>query len=138
LKILTEENCPHCKKSFESAKDLEGFEPTQAPQNKGTVKTIESNAQQTMIEPEIKEIIKEVTKLPKTQPNYKCKDGRCGNLHPNPDYEAAPSKKCENCGQFGDGETCVYCNGNEFEDIDADELEELGIKMPEIPDHVHE
>ena len=128
-------DCPHCKEKVSI--DIDKLEVKQPK----PLDNASSQTQQTQqLEKEVieKEVIKEVTKLPKTQPNYKCKDGRCGNVHPNPDYTMAPTKKCENCGQFGEGDLCLFCGRNEFEEIDIEELEDLGIKTPEISHEGHD
>ena len=90
MEILTEESCPHCKKTFESAHELENLEPKI---NKGSIKEIkgeQQNTQQIQKEPEVKEVIKEVTKVPSNIPAYKCKDGNCGRVHPNKNYQSPP------------------------------------------------
>ena len=136
MKVLTEETCPHCKKGFESAHELDNLEP-KIPQ--GKIKSIENTPQvMQQVEPEIKEVIKEVTKIPSFIPQYKCKDGRCGNIHPNPDYTTRPNKKCENCGQFNAGDTCIWCGNKEFEELDDEELNDMGIPTPKPFEHDHE
>ena len=108
-------DCPHCKEKV--AIDIDKLEVKQPK----TLEHASSESQVTQTiekEPEVKEVIKEVEKIPSNIPNYQCKDGRCGNVHPNPDYHDRPTKKCENCGQFSTSETCIWCNGKDFEDID--------------------
>ena len=138
MEIVTEENCPHCKKGFQSAHELENLEPKI---NKGKITEVKGDTQSTQqiqqtTEPEVK--IVEKVKLPNNKPNYKCKDGRCGNLHPNPDYTQAPSKRCANCGQFGNDEVCEWCKKSEMEDMDPEDLEDFGIEAPKISHEGHE
>jgi len=129
-------DCPHCKEKVSI--DIDKLEVKQPKgltnANAETQQTVQMSNQ----EPEIKEVVKEVTKLPNIQPNYRCKDGRCGNIHPNPDYTKRADKKCENCGQLGEGGECLWCKGSDFEELDNEELDELGIPEPKEVHHEHE
>jgi len=140
MKLLTKEICPHCKKDFESEKDLEGpFENFEIKKHKGSIEKITTEKTQ---EPEVKEVIKEVTKTqtPPHIPSFKCKDGNCGLMHKNPNYTKQIKGKCTNCGQFTSNtdSECPFCNKKEYDEIDEDELKELGIPEPlgkDIHDH---
>jgi len=80
--------------------------------------------------------LEESKKYPKMQtfiPNYQCKDGTCGQLHENPRYTTRPKGKCSNCDQFSPRKEgkCSWCNEKDsIEEIDKDDLENLGIRLP--------
>jgi hypothetical protein len=84
--------------------------------------------------PEIKEkIVEKVTKVvPSWQPNFICKGPNC-NTKKNPAYAQRPNGKCSNCGQFTKESfgTCIWCNSKEIEELDPEELDNLGIPTPE-------
>jgi hypothetical protein len=90
--------------------------------------------------PEPKEKIIEKAVPPSYQPNYKCKDGKCGQNHANPNYTTMIQGKCDNCGQYGPDAAgpCFWCKEGNFEEVDPEELEELGIQAPEPVEHSHE
>ena len=48
--------------------------------------------------------------------------------------------KCDNCGQYGPDAAgpCFWCKEGNFEEVDPEELEELGIQAPEPVEHSHE
>ena len=81
--------------------------------------------------------LEELKKQPKMQtfiPNYQCKDGTCGQLHENPRYTTRPKGKCSNCDQFSPTKegACPWCKEEDsLEDIDKDDLENLGIRLPD-------
>jgi len=141
MKVLTEENCPHCKKTFESSHSMDNIEPVI---NKGEIKEIQStqntgNAQSTQIkEPqvEVKTEIKAVS--PSDEPFYTCKNGNCGSMHKNPNYSKKPNKKCKNCDSLNGNTKCKNCgneDSEEFDELDDDELKDLKIPIPEIDEH---
>ena len=140
MKILTEETCPHCKKGFESQKDLDNIEPVV---NKGKIKEIESTSQVTIQEEKpIEKIIEKIKAVaPKDQPFFECKDGNCGDkMHTNPNYKTRPNKKCKNCESLNGGEVCKNCGNtdkDEFDELDEDELNDLGIPTPKNVEHEH-
>ncbi len=81
--------------------------------------------------------LEEAKKQPKIQsfiPNYQCKDGTCGQIHQNPRYTSRPKGKCSNCDQFSSTKegTCSWCKQEDsIEEIDKDDLENLGIRLPD-------
>ena len=86
---------------------------------------------------ELNQLRNEAEQLKKTQipshiPNFQCKNGTCGQNHENPHYTNRPKGKCNNCDQFSKESTgkCTWCGKNEIEEIDKDELEDLGIRLP--------
>jgi len=144
LKILTKETCPGCKKEFESSHELENLEPKI---NKGTIKELTSGDQviqqiEKPKDPEVK--IETKTVIEDFKPNYECPNGDCDiGVHKNTNYKKKPKGKCTNCGQFTkhDKGTCPWCKGTELEELDEDELNELGIVDPVIDEHeghIHE
>ena len=84
------------------------------------------------IKTEVKEIEKIIKVVPSWQPNYICKGPNC-NTKKNPDYAQRPKGKCSNCGQFTKEAfgTCIWCQGKEIEELDSEELDNLGIPTPE-------
>ena len=85
---------------------------------------------------ELRQQIEELNKVPKMPsfiPKYQCKDGTCGQNHANPRYTKRPKGKCRNCDQFSANKEgrCSWCDQNEIEEIDKDELENLGIRLPD-------
>ena len=78
------------------------------------------------------EELKKIPKMPSFIPKYQCKDGTCGQNHANPRYTNRPKGKCRNCDQFSANKEgrCSWCDQNEIEEIDKDELEDLDIKLP--------
>ena len=141
MKILTKEDCPHCKKSFESSHDMDNIEPAI---NKGQIKEVQSTTNQVLetVEPKIieKEVIKAVS--PADEPFYTCKNGNCDvGMHKNPNYSKKPNKKCKNCDSLNGSKKCKNCGNSdkeEFEDIDDEDLESLGIPMPVEQEHNHD
>ncbi len=133
-------DCPHCKKDI--TLDSEKMKVTNQPL---TVDTATAQSQQIITtevkaEPEIKEVIKEVVKIPSHIPKFKCKNGDCGKMHENEDYTSKITAKCENCGQFtaNTSDPCPFCNKTDYEDLDEDELNDLGIPQPNEGDkHSH-
>ena len=77
---------------------------------------------------------------PSYQPSYKCKDGKCGQNHVNPNYTTTIKGKCDNCGQYGPDNSgpCFWCQDGNFEEVEPEELEDLGILPPEPLKHLHE
>ena len=77
-----------------------------------------------------------IEKIPSYLPKYKCKN--CDTNHKNPNYTHRPKGKCKNCDQFSKDATgkCPWCDKEEIEPIDEDDLDELGIPEPE--EHIHE
>ncbi len=95
------------------------------------------NSQQIMQESEkpkeiVKEVVKETKVVPSWQPNYICKGPNC-NTKKNPAYSSRPKGKCSNCGQFTKESfgTCIWCQSKEIEELDNEELDNLGIPTPE-------
>jgi len=61
-------------------------------------------------------------------------------MHKNPNYTKQIKGKCTNCGQFTSNtdSECPFCNKKEYDEMDEDELKELGIPEPldkDIHDH---
>ena len=136
MKLIGETDCPHCKKTHETEFNLDELETVSKESPKGRIKEIVNN-NQTQVQEVIKEVEKIKEVLPSNIPAFKCKDGNCGRVHKNPNYKRPPKGKCTNCGQFtADPDTeCPWCSGKEFEDVEEQDLEDLGIPIPE---HTHE
>jgi hypothetical protein len=133
LKLLTETECPHCKKSHEAELDLEKFEIPKDEKAKINIKGV-INTEKPEPTPQPEPQIQVKTKIPSHIPKFKCKN--CDKLHDNPDYSKRPKFKCQNCGSLNAGPYCQTCSkGEEFDELTDEELDELGI--PE-PHHEHE
>lgn len=80
------------------------------------------------------EELKKQPKMPSYIPSYQCLDGNCGQIHKNPRYTRRPKGKCSNCDQFSlekEGK-CPWCKEEDsIEEVDKDELEDLGIRLPD-------
>ena len=134
-KVIGKTVCTDCNKEHDVELELNDIELTQLKTPKVTAATIETN--ETPQEPKPK--IKTEFKVPSYIPSASCKNGSCGKNHKNKNYQNAPNQKCENCGQFSfNAKSCPFCNNEEFEEIDRETLEDLGIPIPEEHDHDHE
>jgi len=136
MKLVQETKCPHCKKDIEMETDIDNLKIDDKK-----VKT-NSTVQPEPDKPEVTEVIKEVTKTqtPAHIPSFKCKDGNCGLMHKNPNYTKKIKGKCTNCGQFtaNTDSECPFCNQKEYDEINEDDLKDLGIPEPldkDIHDH---
>ena len=105
-------DCPHCSQQIGIA------EPPEAQEN-------------ILLHQQIEELKKE-PKMPSFIPSFQCKDGTCGQNHSNPRYTTRPKGKCRNCEQFSGSKEgkCSWCKQDEIEEIDKDELIDLGIELP--------
>ena len=129
-------DCPHCKKDITlDSEKLDIIDPAKPVDNA----TVAQSAQVLEKPAEIKEVIKEVVKIPSHIPKFKCKNGNCGKMHENEDYTAKITGKCTNCGQFtaNVNDPCPFCNKKDYDDLDEDELEDLGIPQPNEVKHDH-
>jgi len=136
--MIIEGDCPGCKQPL-------GIN-TDTMKIKQTTKQIEhpeaTTGNQTTVqvekpEPEKIEIIKTVA--PSDQPFFKCKN--CNDSHENPNYSEKPNKKCKNCDSLNGDKTCKNCGNHDpdnFEELDNDELKDLGIPDPKEQSHDHE
>ncbi len=135
MKLVEDIDCPHCKKPFTKETDLDKLD------NVETTKTTNASVnttQQILEKPEIKEKIVEKTVIEDFKPNYECPNGDCDvGVHKNKNYKKRPKGKCENCGQFTKHEkgVCPWCKGNEIEEVNPEDLDELGIMAPQIDEH---
>lgn len=129
-------DCPNCKEKV--AIDIDKLEVKQPKELENT--TSEGQQTQQIIKPEIKEIEKivEKVKIPSDQPFYECKD--CDSLHKNKNYSVRPNKKCNNCDSLNGPKNkgCKNCGNTEFEELDEDQLDDLGIPKPAEHEHEHE
>jgi len=143
MKLVEDIDCPHCKKQFTKETDLDSLEHTEPiqttnPKVSGTAQILETIKK----EPEKSESeIKIETVAPKDEPFFECKNGNCGEgLHRNKNYSKAPNQKCKNCDSLNGSTKCKNCGNKdpeEFEELEIDELKELGIPIPEIKEHEH-
>ena len=133
MKLTGDTTCPWCKKDHKVEFDLDNLENNVKP---STTTNPQATGQTTIqeVKPEIveKEVIKTV--LPNDVPFFACKDGNCGEIHKNENYTKAPNKKCKNCDTLNGIKKCKNCKNSdpeEFEELDNEELSDLGIPIPE-------
>ena len=129
-------DCPNCKEKVSI--DIDKLE-IKTPK---LLTNATAEAQTQILEtpkPEIieKEVIKTV--IEDFKPNYECPNGDCDiGVHKNTNYKKMVKGKCSNCDQFTKHNkgVCPWCKKNDtIEEIDVEELEELGIVKPEIVEH---
>jgi len=132
-------DCPHCKKQVEL--DQEKLEFVKREAEKNRLNNVSSSQTQILEKPEVKEVIKEkIIQLPPSfMPTYKCKDGKCGKMHPNDYYTEPPTQKCDGCDQFAGADTkvCPWCEKKDFSEVTQEDRNDLGIPEP-IYHHEHE
>lgn len=137
MKLTGDATCPGCKKDHKVEFDLEKLDVKPIPSEvSNTSASNQATIQETKPEVIEKEVVKTV--IEDFKPNYECPDGNCDvGVHKNKNYTKKPKGKCTNCGQFTkhDKGTCPWCKGTELEELDNDELEELGIIDPAIDEH---
>lgn len=141
MKLTGDTTCPGCKKDHKVEFDLEKLDMPAT-----TATNTQATGQQTI--QEVKQEVKEVEKIvekavsPSDEPFFACKNGNCGELHKNTNYSTAPNKKCKNCDTLNGKKQCKNCGNadvEEFEELDDEELKELGIPIPESHEgHDHE
>ena len=141
MKLLEDITCPGCKKEFTKETDLDKLDNAEPiKSNKSTL----TGSQQILEKPIEKEPeIKIETVIEDFKPNYECPDGDCDiGVHKNKNYSKKAKGKCKNCDQFTKHAkgTCPWCKGTDLEELEEDELEELGITDPteEHEGHSHE
>jgi len=134
-------DCPGCKK--EITLDTETLDISKLKDSQ--IKNVASSAQQTQVlekpEAKPKPEVKIETVIEDFKPNYECPNGNCDvGVHKNKNFKKRPKGKCTNCNQFTkhDKGTCPWCKSTEIEELDPDELDELGIDMPVEQEHEHE
>jgi len=135
LKI--EHDCPHCKKGIGiDTEKMEITELTKLSEN------VTATSTQVLEQPKEKIVEKEVVKTvsPSDEPFFACANGNCGEgVHRNENYKTKPNKKCKNCDSLSGKKKCKNCGNTdeeEFEELNDEELTELGIPMP--PEETHE
>jgi len=134
-------DCPGCKKDLTldtETLDVSKFKESQVKNAKV------SPTQQVILEkPEEKPKpeVKIETVIEDFKPNYECPDGNCDvGVHKNKNFKKRPKGKCTNCNQFTKQEKgiCPWCKSTELEELDPEELDELGIMKPLEVEHEHE
>ena len=131
-------DCPHCKDKIEIDIDkleIKAPKPLENSSAAGTSTVLEQKPVEKPVE------IKTETVIEDFKPNYECPDGNCDvGIHKNKNYKQKPKGKCNNCDQFTknkDGK-CPWCKGTDIEEVDPEDLEELGISNPPEVEHNHE
>jgi len=138
MKLIADTTCPDCKKKHEVEIDIDKLDVKTPPSQT----TNASASGQTVVldekpkDPET--IIETKTVIEDFKPNYECPNGDCDiGVHKNTNYKNKPKGKCTNCGQFTkhDKGTCPWCKGTEIDELDDEELTELGIINPIMDEH---
>jgi len=138
MKIEGDTTCPHCKKDHEASFDLDKLEvkPT-SPELKNA-----STSGTTTIQEEKPPKVEIKTVQPQDEPFFACKNGNCGEgVHRNENYSKKPNKKCKNCDSLNGNKKCKNCGNTdveEFDELDDEELKELGIPIPPESEESHE
>jgi len=95
---------------------------------------IDDSPQQNQLNQALTELeqLKKIPKIPSTMPRYVCENGDCDKIHPNDRYTNRPKGKCNNCDQLNPHKEgkCIWCNEDEVESIDSEDLEGMGIRLP--------
>ena len=130
-------DCPSCNEKVSIDIDKLEMKAPKELQNAST------ETKQVLLEkPKEKEPeIKIETVIEDFKPNYECPDGDCPvGIHKNKNYKKKPKGKCTNCDQFTKNKTgtCPWCKGTDIEELDPEDLEELGISNPPEVEHNHE
>jgi len=141
MKIVADTTCPGCKKTHEVEIDIDKLDVKAPPASTSNP----SSSQTTILEQKPLEKpepeIKIETVIEDFKPNYECPDGDCEiGVHKNKNYKRKPKGKCANCDQFTKNKsgTCPWCKGTEIDEVDPEELDNLGILNPPEVEHTHE
>jgi len=139
--LKLEHDCPHCKKPI--GLDTEKMEIVEAVKEPEKVSVNSGLQTQVLEKPEEKPKteVKIETVIEDFKPNYECPNGNCDvGVHKNNNFKKRPKGKCTNCNQFTkhDKGTCPWCKSTEIEELDPEELDELGIDTPPEQEHDHE
>jgi len=128
-------DCPNCKEKVTIDIDKLEVKTPKAldnPTSEGQTQILQTKPKEPEIKTEVKTVIEDF------KPNYECPNGDCDiGVHKNTNYKKKPKGKCTNCGQFTkhDKGTCPWCKGTELEELDNEELTELGIIDPVLDEH---
>ena len=131
-------DCPNCKEKVSIDIDKLEIKAPKELQNAST------ETKQVLLEkPKEKEPeIKTETVIEDFKPNYECPDEKCQvGLHKNENYSKKVKGKCTNCDQFTkyDKGQCPWCKKTDtIEEMDPEDLEDLGIENPPEVVHKHE
>lgn len=138
MKVSGKSTCPGCNKAHPVEFDFDKLDiKTPDSLTEGLV----TGTGQTLVQPEPKIVEKEVIKTVNSpdEPFFVCKNGNCGEgVHRNENYSKKPNKKCKNCDSLNGNKKCKNCGNvdvEEFDELDDEDLTELGIPMPPEPDN---
>ena len=134
-------DCPGCKKDL--TLDTETLDVSKLQESQVKNATVSPTQQVILEKPEEKPKpeVKIETVIEDFKPNYECPNGNCDiGVHKNKNFKKRPKGKCTNCNQFTkhDKGTCPWCKSTEIEELDPEELDELGIDTPPEQEHDHE
>jgi hypothetical protein len=124
--------CPHCKKDHTASFNLDKLD-IKTPASELTNVTATETSQVLEKKPEPEPTPEPIIVSPSDVPFFPCKDGNCGEIHENPNYSKAPNKKCKNCDTLNGIKKCKNCKNSdpeEFDELDNEELIEMGIPIP--------
>jgi len=124
-------DCPNCKEPVTI--DIDKLEVKSPKQ----LENASADGQKQILEEKPKEPEKEIeikTISPSDKPFFVCANGNCDiGVHRNENYSKRPNKKCKNCDSLNGEKKCTNCGNkdeDEFDDLDDEELKELGIPLP--------
>ena len=132
-------DCPNCKEKVTI--DIDKLEIKQPKE----LENVSAETKQVLIEKPVEKPEPEIkieTVIEDFKPNYECPDGNCPTgLHKNENYSKKVKGKCTNCDQFTkfDKGQCPWCKKTDtIEEMDPEDLEDLGIENPPEVVHKHE
>ena len=133
--------CANCKETvvIDLDKEIKSKEPKELENQ-----TTETQKQVLLVKPVEKPEpeIKIETVIEDFKPNYECPDGNCDvGVHKNKNYKQKPKGKCTNCDQFAKHKNgvCPWCKKSDtIEELDPEDLDDLGIVSPPEVEHLHE
>jgi len=133
VKLVEDIDCPHCKKPFTKETDLDKLSHVEnITPNNSTLSATTQVLEQKPKEPE--KVIETKTISPSDKPFFVCANGNCDEgVHRNDNYSKKPNKKCKNCDSLNGDKKCTNCGNKdeeEFDELEDEELTELGIPMP--------
>lgn len=142
--MIVDATCPGCSKDHQVEVDLSSIPKAkrvhmqlQEPEIDVDSKIEAALKKLQQIEPaKEKKEEKKVLPVSSHQPFYACPNGNCdkGGIHENPQQKTKIKGKCSNCDQYTPGKKCLFCGSEDIDEIDFEELKDLGIPLP-IDDH---
>lgn len=154
--VTVDTYCPGCKKEHPTVINVDDLSlavgKVRLPEEKNSEESIDQVVERALKKREVgggggglldpekeKEKPKDDPDIPSHVAKYHCKG--CGSLHTNKKFKGLPLGKCDTCGEkFNSKKSgkCPYCKDGEIEELSDDDLEEMGIFLPDEDEHSHE